>query len=290
MSQLQPFSETPPLLEVRSLAKNFRAVHAVDGVSFTIREGQTVSLIGPNGSGKTSTINLISGLLRPNAGQILFGGRRIDGLKPEQIAELGIARTFQNGRVFGNMTVRDNVLLGMHSHLQAARPLASLRHIFGLRWLSLLAETFQAIVRPPSVQREERHLLEEAEQQLSRFGERLLPRQQQLAYTLSYANRRRTEIARSLALRPRLLLLDEPTAGMNPTETAEVLEQLLALRAQGQSILLVEHKLDLVMKLTDHVLVMDGGQLIAQGTPAEIQKNERVIEAYLGRRRSAVVR
>jgi branched-chain amino acid transport system ATP-binding protein len=143
-----------------------------------------------------------------------------------------------------------------------------------------------AIVRPPRVRREEQQLLVEAQQQLGRFGERLLPREQQFAHTLSYANRRRTEIARGLALRPRLLLLDEPTAGMNPTETAEVLEQLLELRAEGQTILLVEHKLDLVMKLSDHVLVMDSGKLIAQGTPDVIQANERVIEAYIGRRRS----
>jgi branched-chain amino acid transport system ATP-binding protein len=186
------------------------------------------------------------------------------------------------------MSVRDNVLIGMHTHLQAARPFASLRHIVGVRWISLLAETVLAIVRPPSVVREEENLLKEAERELERFGERLLPRQQQLAYTLSYANRRRTEIARALALRPDLLLLDEPTAGMNPTETAEVLEQLQALRAEGQTMLLIEHKLDLVMQLSDHVLVMDGGKLIAEGTPDEIQSNEQVIEAYIGRRRSLI--
>jgi branched-chain amino acid transport system ATP-binding protein len=176
----------------------------------------------------------------------------------------------------------------MHTQLKAARPFASLRHIPVLRWVSLLAETGMAIVRPPHVRREEQNLLIEAHQQLGRFGERLLPREQHLAYTLSYANRRRTEIARGLALRPRLLLLDEPTAGMNPTETAEVLEQLLELRAEGQAMLLVEHKLDLVMKLSDHVLVMDSGKLIAQGTPDVVQADERVIEAYIGRRRTLV--
>ncbi|HTK09972.1 MAG TPA: ABC transporter ATP-binding protein [Ktedonobacteraceae bacterium] len=281
-------AEFAPLLEVHDLVKTFRAVRAVDGLSFSIKKGQTVSLIGPNGSGKSTTINLISGLLRPTSGEITFAARRINGFNPERVAELGIARTFQNGRVFGNMTVLDNVLVGLHTHLEAARPFASLRHIFGLRWIALLAETVMAIVRPPAVRREEQRLLTEAQQQLARFGERLQPRQQQMSFTLSYANRRRTEIARSLALRPQLLLLDEPTAGMNPTETAEVLEQLLELHAQGQTILLVEHKLDLVMKLSDHVLVMDGGQLIAEGTPEEIQQNERVIEAYLGRRRSPV--
>jgi branched-chain amino acid transport system ATP-binding protein len=280
--------DASPLLEVQDLVKAFGAVRAVDGVSFTIRPGQTVSLIGPNGSGKTSLLNLISGVLRPDSGRVVFKGEGVTGRNPERIAELGIARTFQNGRVFGNMSVRDNVLIGMHTHLQAARPFAALRHVVALRWIALLAETVLAIARPPSVVREEEKLLKEAERELERFGERLLPRQQQLSYTLSYANRRRTEIARGLALRPDLLLLDEPTAGMNPTETAEVLEQLQALRAEGQTMLLIEHKLDLVMQLSDHVLVMDGGKLIAEGTPDEIQSNEQVIEAYIGRRRSLI--
>lgn len=275
----------PALLEVRELVKHFQGVRAVDGVSFTIQEGQVVSLIGPNGSGKTSMLNLVSGVLRPSSGQVFFAGQRISGRSPERIAELGIARTFQNGRVFGNMSVRDNVLVGMHTHLVASRPWPRLRHLPALRWLSLLAETGLAIARPPQVRREERAILEEAKQQLARFGQRLTPRADQLAYTLSYANRRRTEIARALALRPRLLLLDEPTAGMNPTETGEVLEQLLVLREQKQTILLVEHKLDLVMKVSDYVLVMDSGKLIAHGPPEVVQNDERVIEAYIGRRR-----
>jgi ABC-type branched-subunit amino acid transport system ATPase component len=288
MSTVLDTTSDSPLLEVRNLVKTFGAVRAVDDVSFTIQPGQVISLIGPNGSGKTSMLNLISGVLRPTSGQVLFAGKRISGSRQELIAELGIARTFQNGRVFGNMSVRDNILIGMHTHLDAARPFASLRHIPVLRWIPLLAETALAIVQPPSVRREEQQLLAEARQQLGRFGERLLPREEQLAYTLSYANRRRTEIARGLALRPRLLLLDEPTAGMNPTETAEALVQLQQLRAEGQTLLLVEHKLDLVMKLSDHVLVMDGGKLIAQGRPEAIQEDEKVIEAYIGRRRSPV--
>lgn len=277
-----------PLLEVRDLVKTFQAVRAVDGVSFTIQPGQVISLIGPNGSGKTSLLNLISGVLRPTSGQVLFAHRQISRYGSERIAELGIARTFQNGRVFGNMSVRDNVLVGMHTHLKAARPFPKLRHIPGLRWISLLAETGTALLKPPAVRREERAFLAEAHQQLERFGERLTPRSEASAYTLSYANRRRTEIARGLALQPRLLLLDEPTAGMNPTETAEMLRQLLELRAQKQTILLVEHKLDLVMQLSDYVLVMDSGKLIAQGTPEVVQNDERVIEAYIGRRRSLV--
>ncbi|QBD80796.1 ABC transporter ATP-binding protein [Ktedonosporobacter rubrisoli] len=288
MSTAAASLDNAPLLEVRELVKTFGAVRAVDGISFKIQPGQTVSLIGPNGSGKTSTLNLISGVLKPQGGQILLQDQRIDGLRPERLAELGIARTFQNGRVFGNMSIRDNVLVGMHTQLHAARPFASLRHIPVLRWISLLGETVMAVVQPPSVRREEEAMLANVQEELKRFEQRLLPRQDRFAYTLSYANRRRTEIARALALRPRLLLLDEPTAGMNPTETAEVLEQLLELRAAGQSMLLVEHKLDLVMKLSDHVLVMDGGKLIAQGRPEAIQEDERVIETYIGRRRSLV--
>lgn len=277
-----------PVLEVSDLARMFGGVRAVDGISFAVQPGQTVGLIGPNGSGKTTAFNLISGLLRPDSGAILFGGARINGLRPERIAELGLARTFQNGRVFGNMTVRDNVLVGMHARLRAARPAPRWRYLPLAQWGPLVAEAVVALLRPPAVRREEAALEREVDERLALFGERLLPRKEHLAHSLSYANRRRVEIARALALRPRLLLLDEPTAGMNPTETAEVLDQLLALRAAGQTMVLIEHKLDLVMTLSDHVLVMDGGKLIAAGPPASVQADERVIEAYLGRGRAAL--
>ena len=265
-----------PLLEVSRLTRTFGGVTAVHNLDLVVEQGETVSIIGPNGAGKTTLFNLIAGLDRPDQGSIRFDGDLIAHQTPEGIAAHGVARTFQHGRLFGNLSVLENVLVGAHTRLRAVRPSVPL--------VGPVVELLLALVRTPRVAAEERRLREEAREILALFGERLLPHADQPAYSLSYANRRRVEIARALALHPRLLLLDEPTAGMNPTETAEMLELFHAFKARGLTILLIEHKLSLVMQLSDRVVVMDDGRMIAEGSPAVVREHPAVIAAYLGHR------
>jgi branched-chain amino acid transport system ATP-binding protein len=263
------------LLDIAALTRRFGGVTAVNALSLSVNEGELVSVIGPNGAGKTTLFNLVTGLDTPDAGTVAFGGRDITGMPAEKLAPLGFARTFQHGRVFGNLTVLDNVLVGAHTRLAAVRP--------HLPLLGPVAELALALVRPGSVKAEEEKLRADAMEILALFGERLVPRINNPAFSLSYANRRRLEIARALSLKPRVLFLDEPTAGMNPTETAEMLEIIRGLKGQF-TILLIEHKLDLVMQLSDRVIVMDDGRKIAEGAARDVAADPAVITAYLGSR------
>jgi branched-chain amino acid transport system permease protein len=259
--------QTKPLLAITGLSKTFGGIRAVDHLDLTVMPGSVVAVIGPNGSGKTTFFNLVTGLTRPDAGRVLLAGEDVTGLSPHVIVERGIARTFQNLRLFANMTVTDNVLVGTHVRTSTG--------------------ALGAVIRSPGVRREEQGARERAARVLGIFGNRLLPRAAHLARTLSYANRRRLEIARALVSEPTLLLLDEPTAGMNPTETLELTDQIRSLRDAGITILLIEHKLTVVNEIADHVIVLDHGEKIAEGRPEEVHRNEEVLRAYLGRKVAA---
>jgi branched-chain amino acid transport system permease protein len=257
-----------PLLETAGLKKSFGGIHAVRDLNLTVMSGSIVGIIGPNGSGKTTFFNLVTGLAQPSAGSVRLGGEDITGLPPHIIVERGIARTFQNLRLFANMTVLENVLVGTHS-----------RTVTG---------AIGAVLRVPRVRDEEQAARAHALAALQIFGNRLTPRLEHLARTLSYANRRRLEIARALVSDPLLLLLDEPTAGMNPTETLELTNQIRDLRALGVTVLMIEHKLAVVNQIADKVIVLDHGEKIAEGSPQEIHSNKDVLRAYLGRTSNAV--
>ncbi len=252
-----------PLLEVRGLTVRYGGLVALDAVDLVVPEGGVVAVIGPNGSGKSTLFNAITGLARAQSGSILLDGREIRGLGPDRILRRGLARTFQNIRLFPTLSVLDNVLVGAHARLRAG-PL-------------------RAVLRLPATRREEAAARARATAIVACFGNRLLPRLAQNVGGLSYANRRRVEIARALASGPHLLLLDEPTAGMNPAETLELAEQIRALHQSGLTVLVIEHKLDVVVRLADTVIVLDHGVKLTEGPPAVVRRDERVLSAYLGR-------
>ena len=255
---------TNRLLDLRGVSKSFGGLLCIQELDLHVDEGEIVSVIGPNGAGKTTLFNLITGVYAPDAGEIEFAGRSVLGLEPHQIVARGIARTFQSLRLFLNMTVKENVMAAAYSHTKAG--------------------IVRSILRTPGMRREEREISRLAEERLGFFGDRLMGyRWDQPAYSLSYANRRRLEIARATATDPRLLLLDEPAAGMNPVETHEITELIARLRVEGgYTILVIEHDMHVVEGISDRVIALDHGVKIAEGTFDQVATNTRVVEAYLG--------
>jgi branched-chain amino acid transport system ATP-binding protein len=246
------------MLEIANITKNFGGLTALNNIGLQVKEKQIYGLIGPNGAGKTTLFNIISGFLTATEGSIQFSGKELTRLPPNKIARLGIARTFQNIRLFGTMTVKENVLVAQN--MRARSGVFSLVQLLSAR---------------------EKKLQEEADVLLKKMG--LWKNRNELSISLAYGDQRRLEIARALALTPELLLLDEPAAGMNEAETDDLLERIQEIRDMGQTIMLIEHDMNIVMGICDYISVLNFGSEIAKGTPAEIQTSEAVIEAYLGK-------
>jgi branched-chain amino acid transport system ATP-binding protein len=253
---------TVDALRADNIVIAFGGLVAVKDVTFTIPEGSVVSLIGPNGAGKTTFFNILTGLYRPNSGRVRLGDRDVTGLAPNKIASYGLARTFQNIRLFNLMTAEENVMVAMHSHLRSG-----------------IAST---VLRLPWQRNEERRAHETARELLDFVG--IAGVRDEYARNLSYGDQRRLEVARALALQPKVLLLDEPTAGMNPQESAQFTSFVYRLRDEKKvSVLLIEHDMSVVMRVSERITVLDRGERIAEGTPDDIRNNERVVEAYLGK-------
>lgn len=253
------------LLEIDQLSVTFGGLHALKDLDFHVDEGEIVGVIGPNGAGKTTFFNMISGMVTPTSGDIRFEGQSLIGLDPNQVTQRGIARTFQNVRLFANMTILENVMVSQHCRTKQG--------VWG------------ALLNTGGFRKEEQEIREHAEEVLGFFGSRLVGyRLEQPASVLSYANRRRLEIARAMATKPKLILLDEPVAGMNPKESAELTGLIGKLRSEwGFTIVLIEHDMNVVRDVSDRVVCLDHGETLAQGSFEEVSNNPDVIEAYLGR-------